>query len=128
MNVSYSCMNMPSIILPHNERLLRPRTIKYGCNCRMRENFLLQTQCLTVNLIYHCNVYNNTNKGTKIYSSLIETYFKDPFWNNKKDFNHEQYRKSTDSSKSMCSLKEEQIMPGIRWLIVENIKVISNKN
>ena len=39
VKVSYSCMNnMSSIISSHNNRLLRPRTTKYGCNYRTREN------------------------------------------------------------------------------------------
>ena len=56
----------------------------------------LQNQCLTPNLVYEADVENNANKGTKIYFSLAETSSKVQFANHNKDFNHEQYKKSTE--------------------------------
>ena len=89
----------------------------------MRENFPLQNQCLTPSAISRDDVENNknkgTNKGTKIYFGLAETLFKQRFRNRDKDFIHEQCRKSTESPKYMWSLKAEQIIPEIRWSIVE---------
>ena len=122
VKVSYSCMsNMSSIISSHNKRLLRPRTTEYGCNCRTRENCPLQNQCLKPNLIYQADVENNANKGTKIYFRLSETSFKARFANHNKDSNHDQHKKSTELSKYIWLLKENQITSTIRWSIVEKV-------
>ena len=122
VKVSYTCMNyMPSIISSHNKRLLIPGTTKYGWNCRKRQNCPLQNQCLTPNLIYRAYVENNANKGTKIYFGLAETSFKERFRNHNKDFNLEQWRKSTELLKYMWPFKEQQVMPRIRWSIVEKL-------
>ena len=50
-------------------------------------------------IIYRPDVENKANKGSKIYFGLAETPFKGQFRNHDKDFNHEQYRKSTELSK-----------------------------
>lgn len=77
VKVSYSGMiNMLPISSSHNKRLLRPRTINYGCSCPTRETCQLQNQCLTSNLIYQVDVGNNPNKGTETYFGLAKTSFK----------------------------------------------------
>ena len=80
----------------------------------MRENCPLQNQCYTPSIIYQADVENNANKGTKIYSGLPETSFKQRFRNHNKDFTHKECRKSTELSKYMWCLKEEQIISEIR--------------
>ena len=127
VKVSYCCMsNMSSIISSHNKRLLRPRTIKYGCNCWMRENCPLQNQCLTLNLIYWADVENNSYKVTKIKFGLSKTSFKMWFANHNKDFNHEQW--STELSKHIWLLKEDQITSRIRWSFAEKVYVRTKIN
>ena len=71
--------------------------------------------------IYPADVENNANKGTKIYFALAETPFKVWFANHNKDFNHGQYKKSTELSKYMWSLKEDQITSRIRRSIFEKV-------
>ena len=110
---------MSSIISWRSTRLLRPRTTEYGCDCRTRENCPLQNHCLTPNLIYRADNENNGNKGTKIYFVLAETSFKARFGNHNRNFNHEQYKKSTELSKYIWSLKENK--KRIRWSIVEKL-------
>ena len=120
--VTYSCMsNLSSIISLHNKRILRPRITEYGCNCRTRENCPLQNQCLTPNPIYRADVENNANKGTKMYFGLAETSFKARFANHNRDFNHGQYKKSTELSKYIWFLKEHQMTSRVRWSIVEKV-------
>ena len=46
---------------------------------------------------------------------------KSDFETTNKDFNYEQFRRSTELLKYMWSLKEEQIISEIRWSIVEKI-------
>ena len=43
------------------------------------------------------------------------------FANHNKDFNHEHHKKSTELSKYIWSLKEDQITSTIRWSIVEKV-------
>ena len=112
---------MSSIIPSHSKRLLRPMTTEHCCNCGTRENCSLQNQCRTPNLVYQVDVKSNANKGMKVYFGLAEASFKAWFANQNKDFNHEQYKKSTKLSKYICSLKEDQIMSRIIWLIVEKV-------
>ena len=68
-----------------------------------------------LDLIYLARVENNANKDTNIYFTLAR------FWNYNKDSNYEQYRISTELSKYIWLLKEEEIMPRIRWPIVEKV-------
>ena len=51
--------NMSATISLHNQRPLRPRITKYGCNCRRREKCQLQSQCFALNLISQADVENN---------------------------------------------------------------------
>ena len=120
--------NLLSIISLYNKRLLQPRITKYGCSCRTRENCLLQNQRLTPNLIYRADIENNANKGTKIYFGLAETSFKAQFANHNKDFNHGQYKKSTELSNYIQLLKEDQITSRTRWSTVEKVYVRTKIN
>ena len=86
---------------------LRPRTIKYGCNCQTRKKLPLQNQYLTPNLINKADVENNTNKGIKIYFGLAEISFKAWFANYEKDFSDEQYNIGSKLSKYIWSTKED---------------------
>ena len=91
----------------------------YGCNCRTRENCSLQNHYPELN--NRADVENNANKGTKIYFSLAETSSKVRFANHNKHFSHEQYKKSTELSKYIWLLKEDQITSRIRWSVVEKV-------
>ena len=66
-----------------------------------------------LSLKYRADVENNASKSIKIYFGLAETSFKTQSANHNKDFNNEQYKKSTELY--IRSLKEDQIMPRIRW-------------
>ena len=82
-----------SIISGHHKNLLNPNVTQYGCNCRIREDCPLQNQCLTPNI----------------------------FRNHNRDFNHEQYIKSTELSKYTWSLKDAGTPYTINWSI--NVKL-----
>ena len=125
MKVSYSYMsNMLSIISSNNKRLLRPRTTEYLSMVATAEREKTARCIISVlhrTYIYRADVENYANKGTKIYFGLAKTFFKARFGNHIKDFNHEQYKKSTELSKYIWSLTEDQMMSRIRWSIVEKV-------
>ena len=91
--------NISSIISGHNKNLLNPNVTHYGCNCRIREDFHLQNQSLTPNIIYIADVHCQANKDNKFYFGVAQTPFKEKFRNHNSDFNREQYIKRTELSK-----------------------------
>ena len=115
--------NISSIISGHNKNLLNPNVTQYGCNCRIREDCPLQNQCLTPNIIYRAGVYCKANKDHKFYFGLAQTPFKERFQNRNKDFNHEQYIKSTELSKYkyIWPLKDAGTPYIINWSIVAKV-------
>ena len=123
IKVSYSCIsNMASILSSHNLNVINPfKTQTYGCNCRTKESWPLQKQCLIPKIIYQADVENDTNSETKFYFGLTETPFKDRFGNHTRDFKHKTYSKSTELSKYIWDLKDRGINPIVKWSIVEKI-------
>ena len=124
VKISYSCMNnISSIISGHNKNLLNPTVTQYGCKSQIREDRPLQNQCLTPNIIYRAGVHCKANKDHKFYFGLAQTPFKERFQNRKKDFNHEQYIKSTELSKYkyIWPLKDAGTPYIINWSIVAKV-------
>ena len=62
-----------------------------------------------------------TLKITQIKAPKYSLVFQKHLLKNNEDFNHEQYRKSTELSKYTWSLKQEQLMSRIRWSIFEKV-------
>ena len=123
VKISYSCMNsISSIILGHNKNLLNTNVTQYGCNCWIRKDCPLQNQCLTPNIIYRTDVHCEANKDHKFYFGLAQTPFKERFRNHNRDFNHEQYIKSTELSKYIWSLKDAGTSYTIIWSIIAKVK------
>ena len=123
VKVSYSCMgNISTIISSHNHKVLRPpNTEPYGCNCRSKPNCPLQNKCLTPKVIYQANVTNNVNTDEKFYRGLTETSFKVRFGNHTKDFNHKKYIKSTELSKYIWLLQDNNITPQFTWEMIAQV-------
>ena len=67
------------IISGHNKNLLNPTVTQYGCNCRIREDCPLQSQCLTPSIICRADVYCEANKDHKFYFGVAQTLFKERF-------------------------------------------------
>ena len=122
--VSCSCMgNMASIISSHNRTILNPDvSLEYGCNCRSRNEFLLQNKCLTPKIVYCANVENDINVENNFYFGVSETPFKESFRNHKKEFNYAKYRNSTELSKCIWKLKVLNMTPKISWEIAALIR------
>ena len=93
---SNSCTkNVKSIISGYNKQKLHPKPQQYGCNCRDKNNCLLDNKYLTPQIIYQADVTNDTDDTYKYYLGLAETSFKDRYRNHISSFNNEQHKKKT---------------------------------
>ena len=98
--------NLNSIISSHNKSLLeKPKQESRLCNCRNKTNSPLQGKCLKPNIIYHATA--KCKEDTKFYIGLSERPFKERYRNHIKDFNNIQYMNSTELTKYVWKLKEE---------------------
>ena len=65
------------------------------------------------------NVTNNLGDEYKYYLGLAETTFKERYSNHKSSFNNENSKNSTELSKYVWSLRENNKIPSIKWKIVK---------
>ena len=114
--------NISSIISGHNKNLLNPTVTQYGCNCRIREDCPLQNQCLTPDIICRTDAHCEENNDHKFYFGVTKTLVKKRFRNHNRDFNQEQYIKSTELSKYIWWLKDAGTPYTINWSIVAKVK------
>ena len=68
--------NISSIIASHIKSILLPKTKEYGCNCRNKESYPLQNQCLTPKIIYEAAVVTNSDDKKRVYFGASDTAFK----------------------------------------------------
>ena len=66
------------------------------------------------------------SKPDKKYFGIAETSFKDRFRNHARDFRHKKYVNSTELSKYMWKLKDENITASIKWNIMSIAHGIPN--
>ena len=114
--------NIASIISAHNKHILHPKNETHACNCRVKTNCPLQNKCLTPSIIYEAAVTNNVDVERKIYIGASETTFKERYRNHTKDFKHRKYSKSTELSKYVWSLKDQDKIPTISWRAAKIIR------
>ena len=119
---SNSCTkNVKSIISGYNKQKLHPKPQQYGCNCRDKNNCLLDNKYLTPQIIYQADVTNDTDDTYKYYLGLAETSFKDRYRNHISSFNNEQQKNKTELSKYVWSLKNENKTPIINWKLMKTV-------
>ena len=76
--LTYSCMpNIGSIINNHNKKLLTNTTTtpQNGWNCRKKDQWPLDNNCLTTSVIYKTNVTTDKDDTGKNYIGLTEGTF-----------------------------------------------------
>ena len=111
--------NMKSIISSHNKRILTPKNKQIRWNCRVKNSLPLDDKCLTSQLIYQADVTNNLGDKYKYYLGLADKTFKERYTNHKSSFNNENSKNSTELSKYVWSLRENNKIPSIKWKIVK---------
>ena len=71
-------MSKISIISSHNKNILNPvSNTEYGCNCRSKENWLLQNKYLTPRIVHRADVKNLTNDEKSFTLQLQKHSLKD---------------------------------------------------
>ena len=101
---------------------------QYGCNCQIREDFPLQNQCLSPNIIYRADVYCEENKDYKFYFGVAQTAFKERFRNLNRSFSHKQYINCTELSQYIWSLKDAGTPYTTNWSLVAKVKGSTKTN
>ena len=57
LKICDSCMNnISSILCNHNKNILKPKQTSFGYNCRNKDNFPLDGECLTPNIINQADI------------------------------------------------------------------------
>ena len=69
--------------------------------------------------ICQADVTNNLDNECKYYPVLAKTTFKERYSNHKSSFNNENSKNSTELSKYVWSLRENNKIPSIKWKIVK---------
>ena len=102
--------NIKPVINNHNMKVLsNTAKIEEGCNCRHRNNFPLDLEFLTPNIIYEAQITSNQrNYKQKVYIGTAETDFKRRFNNHTKSANLEHYENGTELSKEYWAIKRNQ--------------------
>ena len=75
--------------------------------------------CLRSSVIYQATETTEDSKPDKTYVGLTETSFKTRFANHKSSFNDPSKIKSTEPSKHVWHLKEENLKFGITWKVLK---------
>ena len=112
---------MKSIISSHNKQILIPKNKQVKCNCRIKNSCPLDNKCLTLQLIYQADVKNNLDDECKYYVRLAGTTFKERCSNQKSSFNNENSKSSTELSKHVWSLRENNKIPSVKLNIVKTV-------
>ena len=126
IKISYSCMdNMANIINKHNKKILRKTEAPTReCNCRVRANCPLKGYCLVDNVIYKANI--RCNNETKFYIGSTEGSFKIRYNTHTLSFRNSKYKNSTELSKHIWQLKDNNIDYNIDWEILTKSKSTAN--
>lgn len=131
LKLSYSCLpNIKNKIDGHNKKILNknlPETPQTRtCNCRQKDQCPLDGNCLAESLIYQATVTRQDNKTDETYIGLCETNFKTRFNNHKTTFRYGNKRSTTELSKHIWKLKDDNINYKINWKIMRQCKSYNN--
>ena len=95
-----------------------PNPAASTCYCRQAMDCPLNGKCLSEDIVYKTTI-SAPNKPTKFYYGLTERKFKDRYNNHTLSFRSEDYRKDTELSKCVWTLKELGIEPKTKWEIIK---------
>ena len=79
------------------------------CNCRQKNTCPLDGNCLQSSVIYQATVTRKDHNTTETYIGLTENDFKTRYRNHTTSFRHAKHRNSTELSKHIWNLKDNNI-------------------
>ena len=91
-----------------------------NCSCRQKFTCPLNGNCLQSSLIYQATITRKDNSTTGTYIRLAENNFKTRYRNHTASFQHTKHRNSTELSKHIWTLKENNIDHFISWRILSS--------
>ena len=109
---------MASLIATHTRSILNPKDQFYDYNCRVRNYCPLHHKCLTSGIVYQATVTNNKDDVERIYYGLCDTAFKEKYRNHTSSFRNEKNRNDRELSNYILALKNDKIVPSIKWKIL----------
>ena len=114
--------NMEQIIKSHNKTILEEKIPdnNKSCNCRSKSDCPLGNECLTACVVYRAKVTSDNNTHT--YVGLTEGTFKKRYGNHKSAIKNEKQRLSSELSKKIWTLKDENKTFHISWDIVKKAR------
>ena len=130
VKISYSCMpNIKQTIDNQNKQKLRlfnnsttENEESKPCNCRKKDECPLDGNCLQAAVIYQAKVTRTDNNTHETYVGLTENDFKTRYRNHTASFRNIASRNSTELSKYIWSLKDNNINHVITWQIIARAK------
>ena len=111
--------NMASVIRNHNTSLLKnptPTDIK-ECSCHQKTECPLNKKCLSGYLVYNALVDWLVTNKTKHYYGTCEKKFKERYNNHITSFRNKNKEKSTELSKYISELKDNNTQHNSKWCI-----------
>ena len=90
------------------------------CNCRQKNNCPLNGNCLQSSVVYQATVTRNDNNTSETYIGLTETDFKTRHRNHTASFRHAKHKNSTELSKHIWILKNDNIDYSISWRVLSS--------
>ena len=91
-----------------------------NCNCREKNACPLNRHSLQTLVIYQASVAWKDNNKTETYIGLAENKFKVRYRNHHATFHHNKERNSTEPSKYVWSLQDNNIEHSISWQILSS--------
>ena len=86
----------------------------------------LNGNCLDKQVIYKCNVRSSVEDEGINYIGLTENTFKARWYQHKHTFNHENKANSTELSKHVWELQNQNIVPILSWEIIDHARPYVN--
>ena len=129
INISYSCMpNMGRIISMHNNKILNGKRKEdtKSCNCKKYECPLKneKSSCRTKGVVYEATIETDAEK--RHYVGLTANEFKERWYRHEHDFRKREKCESTELSKYVWQLKNNNIAYNIKWKILKKVAELKN--
>ncbi len=98
------------------------------CNCRHKNTCPLNENCLQKSVIYQATVTRQDNNTAETYVGLTENEFKTRYRSHTSSFRHNKHRHSTELSKYIWKLKDENTDYTISWKILSTSRAYNKSS